>query len=1098
MLVGSCQIAFGQDLAYVGKSADDAFKKSPFSTNAGANSSGSSKAVQNNTVTGRVLDENGDGMPGVTVLVKGTSNGVTTNSEGRYSISAPPGGTLVVSFIGYQRQEVPINNRSTVNINLALDAQVLDEVVVTGYTTEKKRDIIGSVSVVKPTELLQTPAANLQSQLQGRAAGVTVSGNGQPGATAKVRIRGFASFGNNDPLYVIDGVPTENPSALNPQDVESVQVLKDATSASIYGSRAANGVVIVTTKRGKAGTSSISVDSYTGVQVIPKSSMPKMISTEQYGQYLWTAARNGGTPFGVADDEGNVRGSRIYGNGLSPVVPGYLIVSPGFSGGVPAGDPRANPNLYNIGPGGFYQIIQTSPGTNWFDEITRAAVIQSHQISASGGSEKGTYSLGVNYFNQEGTIIHTGYDRASVRANTTFNPVNRVRVGENLQVTYETRQGGGEAGEGGAWAQAYRMMPYLPVYDINGGFAGNGVGESGNGSSPVANLYRGKDNQNNGFKIFGNAFAEVDILDGLTARSSFGIDYNNNYNNNYVAITYERSENQTEDSFTENYGYLNTWTWTNTLNYNKTLGENHNIKVLAGVEAVKSTGRGITGRNTNYDFGVDPEFRSIQTGTGTITASTYNLGRSSLYSLFGRIDYGFRDKYLFNATVRRDASSKFGPEARVGVFPAVGAAWRISDEAFMQGLSFLSELKIRGGWGQMGSQRNLDANNQFSTFFSQPGASWYPINGQNNSATVGYRQQRLGNTSTKWETTETTNLGIDASFFNGRFNVTLEGYNVVTKDLLMEQVRNGLMPDITMPRINIGEMRNRGFDLTLGTTGNFASDFRYDASLNFTHYTNELTRMAESGAIIYRSTNSNRLNNIIAIQEGYPISSFYGYQIDGIYQNQAEVDAGPITDNKWVGSWRIKDINNDGRIDDNDRAVIGNPIPKFQMGSNLSLAYKNFDISTFLFWNYGNDLYNFTKWYTDLRGFVGGVSTRVLENSWSETNRGGTLPIISNADNYSSTISTDYYVEKGSYLRMRTLQLGYTLPTAVANKIHLNNLRVYLQGQNLFTVTNYTGADPDISIVGDNNSTADDQFMGVDQANYPNSRQFIFGINFGF
>jgi hypothetical protein len=304
------------------------------------------------------------------------------------------------------------------------------------------------------------------------------------------------------------------------------------------------------------------------------------------------------------------------------------------------------------------------------------------------------------------------------------------------------------------------------------------------------------------------------------------------------------------------------------------------------------------------------------------------------------------------------------------------------------------------------------------------------------------------------------------------------------------------MAEIEMPRINIGSMRNRGFDLNLGTTGSFAGDFNYDASLNFTRYTNELTQLAEKGQVIYRG--ASRLGNVIAIQEGYPISSYFGYKIDGIFQNQAEVDAGPAMPYKTIGSWRLKDLNGDKKIDDADRTIIGNPIPKFQLGSNLSLAYKNFDVSTFLFWNYGNDLYNFTKWFTDLRGFVGGVSTRVLENSWSESNPNGTLPIISSKDTYSSSISTDYFVEKGSYFRMRTLQLGYKVPAAVSNRVRLNNVRVYLQGQNLFTVTNYTGADPDISIVGDNNNSADDQFMGVDQANYPNSRQFIFGVNLGF
>lgn len=1039
-------------------------------------------------LSGKVTASSGDPLPGVTVLLKGTTNGTATGVDGTWQLSVPEAsGTLIFSFIGYTTVERTFSGPGTINVTMSDDARALEEVVVTGYTTEKKRDIIGSVSVVKPAELLQTPAANLQAQLQGRASGVTVSGNGQPGAGAKVRIRGFASFGSNDPLYVIDGVPTDNPSALNPQDIESLQVLKDATSASIYGSRAANGVIIVTTKRGQAGTSSISVDSYVGVQVIPDKAKPRMLNTQQYGQYLFTSRQNGGVP----------TSSPIFGNGANPVVPAYLVIGGGFQGGVPAGDPRANPERYNLSRDAsqFYQIIQTSPGTNWFEEITRPALIQSHQISATGGTDKGTYALGVNYFNQEGTIVNTGYDRASVRANTLFNPIKKIRIGENLQLTYETRQGGGEAGEGGAWAMAYRMVPYLPVYDIQGNFAGNRVGESGNGSNPVANLTRNKDNKNNGYKIFGNIFAEADIIEGLTARTSFGTDYNNNYNNFYTAITYERSENITQDAFSESFGYYNTWTWTNTLTYNKTLGGNHNLKVLVGSEAIKGSGRGITGSNQIYDLGEVVDFRTINTGTGIKNASTFNTDRSSLYSLFSRLDYGFRDKYLFNATVRRDASSKFGPLARVATFPAFGAAWRISDEAFMQGLGFVTELKLRGGWGQMGSQRNVNAANQFSTFGAGIGQAWYPIDGQNTSSTVGYRQSRVGNQSTKWETTQTTNLGIDATLLDGRFTLTLEGYDIVTKDLLVAQARNYLTPVVEQPAINIGTMRNRGFDLNLGTTGSFAGDFNYDASINFTHYTNKVTKLAEEGQVIYFG--ASRLGNVIAIEAGHPMSSFFGYQLDGIFQNQAEVDAGPDMPYKTIGSWRIKDINGDEKIDDRDRTHIGNPIPKFQLGTNLSLAYRNFDLSTFLFWNYGNDLYNFTKWFTDLRGFVGGVSTRVLTDSWTPQNPGARLPVISSKDTYSSSISTDYFIEKGSYFRMRTLQLGYKVPAEVSGRIRLNNVRFYIQGQNLFTITDYTGADPDISIVGDNNTTGNDRFMGVDQANYPNSRQIIFGINLG-
>jgi TonB-linked SusC/RagA family outer membrane protein len=1040
-------------------------------------------------ITGRVTSANGEALPGVAVVVKGSTVGTSTDVNGSYSLSVPETpGTLVFSFIGTVTQERAYTGPGVINVSLVDDTRALQEVVVTGYTTEKKRDIIGSVSVVKPTELLQTPAANLQAQLQGRASGVTVSGSGQPGAGAKVRIRGFASFGNNDPLYVIDGVPTDNPSALNPQDIESIQILKDATAASIYGSRAANGVVIVTTKRGQAGVTRIDIDSYVGVQVIPESTMPEMLNSQQYGEYLFRARNNANLP----------TKSPIFGDGPNPVVPDFLVVSPSFKGGVSANDPRANPDLYSLDDfNNAYQIIKTSPGTNWHKEITRPAIIQSHQITATGGTEKGNFALGLNYFNQEGTILYTGYDRASVRANTMFNPYKNIRIGENLQLTYEQRQGGSEIGEGGAWAQAFRMVPYLPVYDIMGNFTGNAVGESGNGSNPIANLFRGRNNANFGYRIFGNVFAEVDLLEGLTARTSFGTDYGNNYNTFYTARTFERSENQRNNLYAEQFTYGNTWTWTNTLQYSNTFAEVHNLKVLVGTEAIKGVGRGLWARNNDF-VSDSPDFLSIQTGFGIREAENRGVFRNSLYSLFSRLDYTFNDKYLLNATVRRDGSSRFGPEARYGVFPAVGVGWRISGENFMANMTAITDLKLRAGWGQMGSQRNVDAANQYSFYSADVGGSWYPIGGANSSSTPGFRPQREGNLATRWETTETTNIGIDAVLFNGRFNVTLEAYNIETKNLLIQRQPDPLREVVDQPRINIGNMVNRGFDLNMGTTGEFGGGFRYDVNFNFTHYTNKVTRLAQEGQRFLRG--ASRLGNVVVTEVGLPISSFYGYKLDGFFQDEAELAAGPDMPYKRVGSWRIKDLNNDGKINDEDRTHIGSPIPDFTSGLNLTLGYKNFDLSTFFFMSYGNEIYNFTKWFTDLRGFVGGVSTRVLEDSWTPDNRNASLPILNAADNYSQSISSDFYVEDGSYLRMRTLQLGYKVPESLASRARLSNVRIYLQGQNLFTVTKYSGADPDINIItapGTPNELQD-LAIGLDQANYPTSRQFIIGVNLGF
>jgi TonB-dependent starch-binding outer membrane protein SusC len=1052
--------------------------------------------AQDRVVTGKVTDETGSGMPGVNIVLKGTSVGTATDSNGMFSISVPnEQAVIVVSFVGYASSEVTVGNRSNVEIQLTPDVTTLQELVVTGYTVEKKADIIGSVAVVDSKDLMSTPAANLTTQLQGRAAGVIVSSSGEPGAAARVRIRGFASFGTNDPLYVIDGVPTEDASKLNPQDVESLQVLKDATSASIYGSRAANGVIVITTKRGKAGTSRITYDGYYGVQSVPKSAFPEMLNTEQYVEYLKR------TQLPTTNHP-------VFGLPASYTIPEFFIYGgpSGFKGGASAGDPLANPSLYSIDKkGAFNQILRTSEGTNWFDEVTRSAPMQSHQISASGGTDKGNYNVGLNYFNQDGVFPNTNFKRYLMRVNTMFNPQGFIRIGENLQFSYESRLGNDNKGEGGAWAQAYRMAPYIPVYDIGGGFGGNGVGSSGNGSNPIANLYRQRDNTNDVYKVFGNVFAELDIMKNLTFRTSFGIDYFSRTLREIVYQTYERSENinttQLKDRATNGLD----WTWTNTVKYEQTFGD-HNLKVLLGTEAVKSRGRGFEINTQDFDI-ENPELIFIGTSHTVVSALNRENNsngaplyyRSTLASLFGRIDYQLKDKYLFNATVRRDGSSKFGTDNRYGVFPAFGLGWRISEESFMEGISFISDLKLRGGWGQMGSQKNVDPLNSYSTFITDPSVTNYDISGSNTSVAVGFGANRLGSSATKWETTTTTNIGFDASLLDGKVDVSFNWFSNVTTDLLIDRQRSSLEPAVTQPKINVGEMKNNGIDITIGTRGNVTGDLQYNATFTVTAYKNELTRFNSSGTGSF-DVSLDRLSQGIRTTAGHPISSFYGYQIDGFWQSAAEIAAGPVMEGAVVGSWRYKDTNNDNKIDDKDKVFLGNPHPKLQLGANLGLVYKNFDFTAFFFWNYGNDIYNYTKYYTDMRVFVGGVSTRVLNEGWTPENPTGSLPYLAPGaangyTSFTSTTSNSYYIESGSYLRLRNLQIGYSVPSTFTERARLQGLRVYVQGQNLFTVTNYSGPDPDLNIQSGNGQ---DQYLGVDRSGFPNTRQLIVGLNLSF
>ncbi|MBD0294244.1 MAG: SusC/RagA family TonB-linked outer membrane protein, partial [Flavisolibacter sp.] len=620
--------------------------------------------AQQKTITGRVTDANGQPVAGATVAVRGTNIGTSTNEQGRFTIAVPNNNaTLVVSYVGQETQELSVGTQTDLTVSMRPAAANLNEVVVTGYTAQRKKDIIGAVSVINTEQLTSNPSANLAAQLQGRAAGVVVSSTGQPGSPAVVRVRGFQSFGNNNPLYIIDGVPTEDPSLLNPQDIETIQVLKDATSASIYGTRAANGVIIVTTRQGRAGRTQLIYEGFGGVQVVTDKMKPDLLNTPQYIEYLQRTT-------------GPTYKHPVFGQNGSFTVPDYFVVSNTFKGAVPAGDPRINPSLYSLTPGSIYQIYKMDPmGTNWHDVITRKGLIQSHQVTATGGTEKATYSIGLNYYQQEGVFRYTDYKRYTVRANSSFKPKNWLRIGENLQLSYEDRLGGSQRGEGGAWAWAYRMVPYLPVYDIMGGWGGNAVGESGNASSPLATLYRDKDDKNQFNKLFGNVFAEIPVGNFLTARTSMGIDYGNQFVVDISRRTYERAENQGTTMLTEDgWNYLN-WTWTNTLNFQKTFAANHDVKLLLGSEAIKRRSRGVRAFGQNFDF-EDPDFINLNTAVasslGDRRIETINQGRSAIFSLFSRVDYAYRGKYLLNATFRRDGASVFGTETRYGNFPSVG------------------------------------------------------------------------------------------------------------------------------------------------------------------------------------------------------------------------------------------------------------------------------------------------------------------------------------------------------------------------------------------------------------------------------------------
>ena len=1046
-------------------------------------------------VKGKVKDVTGSTIPGATIVLKGSSAvGTTTDAEGNFLLNVPDGSTtLVVSSIGFLTMEIDINNRSQVEITLQSDVKALSEVVVTGYSSQSKRDITGAVSTVDAKELTKVAAPNVAQQLQGRVAGVTVTSNNTPGGEATVRIRGFGTINNNDPLYVIDGVPTKGGlNSINPNNIESMQVLKDASSASIYGSRAANGVIIITTKKGKAGKPQFTFNSRAGLQT-GRVDLDLIKDPQQFGDLLWTQRRNAGVL-----TNGNPSHQQ-YGNGPSAVVPDYILA--GSSYGLPASSPLVDPSLYNYNRAGFYQIVEANKqGTDWHKEILRPAAIQEYNVGATGGSENGRYAIAFNYFKQDGVLIHTSFNRYSLRSNTEFTFKDRIRIGENLEVSYTENKGyynnnGTQSAQnnqdGNPIGNGYRIPTIIPVYDIMGNFAATRAAGLGPATNPVAQLYRTRKNQTNNFRAFGNAYLEVDILKDLIAKSSIGIDITAANRVGYTLMDLEEAEIEAANALTNANAYDINWTWSNTLNYNKTFGV-HKLGVLLGTEAIRGTGRDFTATRTTF-FSEDPQYMFLNAGTAGInnTGAGYEW---ALFSIFGKINYALKDRYLLEATVRRDGSSRFGQNNRYGTFPAFSAGWRLSEEAFLKPVSWLDDLKIRAGWGQTGNQE-IGNYNGFSTYRSSLVNSSYAIDGSNNAVQPGFDTEAFGNPDAKWETTTQTNIGIDATFLKGMFNFNLDLYNRTTSDMLYQVALPATQGVATIPFVNVGEMNNKGIDLAIDFNNKALNgDLTYSIGANFSTYKNEVMKLnsSSSAVLLGPAIRSYTWTRSVA---GMPLYSFYGLQIDGIYQNQGEVDRGPrYPGYAAVGKYKYQDTDGDGTITDNDRKFLGNPHPDFTYGINLNAGYKNFDLSAFFQGVKGNQIINMVKRWVDFNNQAGNRSLRMLNDSWTPENPNAVLPILDANDSRSQQPSS-YFIEDGSYFRMKNLTLGYTLPSGVLSKIGFETARVYLQAQNLFTITKYSGIDPEVTSVG---STPGSTVLGVDQGNYPNSKMYQVGINFGF
>jgi TonB-dependent starch-binding outer membrane protein SusC len=1062
------------------------------------------------TISGVVTGNDLKPIVGASITVKGTSVGTSTNNEGSYSIAVPAGkNAIVVSSVGYETREFDVTDSTSLNISLNPTTSNLNEIVVVGYTSQRKKDITGAVSVVNVAELKTQPTIDAASQLQGRASGVDVVQSGVPGAGATVRIRGLGSFNNNSPLYVIDGVQTGSISGLNPNDIESMQVLKDAASASIYGVRGSNGVIVVTTKKSRRKGVTVNYDGYYGVQDPGKGF--DLLNAQETAELYFLSRRN----------SGQATTGSVFGNGSSPVLPDYLYYTGAPNNGVPImnGDPGVADSLYELdysrlGDPGYnpYIIVPTSKnGTNWYEEITRTAPIQSHNLTMSSSNEASRFMFSVNYFDQDAITKWQFYKRYTIRLNSEFNILKSLRLGENLQVF--SSEGNSPANtpnddnannrENSVITQTYRPSSLIPVYTINGqDFAGTaggtGFGTLGNAKNPVAQLYRNRNNRNNGVNLFGNIYAELDMWRHLTFRTSFGGTINTNNAFTYPFIEYEHVENQVNTTYAENFIRNNQWIWTNTLNYKNRFGKN-DLSVLIGQEAQKSGGRQVIASAQNfYSYNYQP-FINLSNG------SVQNLGGSSYYtptstlSYFGKADYAFDGKYLLSATVRRDGSSKFLGENRWGTFPAFSLGWRISGEKFMQGVEWITDLKIRGSWGKMGNEAAVSAANAFTTFASNRQSSWYDITGTQNAPLEGFYLSFTGNTLGTWETSINTNIGFDATLFNGSTDVVLDWYEKKTEDLLYNpagQAISGAVAANNPAFRNVGSMTNKGFDLMITNRAKLSKDFTLNTTLTLTTYNNKILSINGEQKFFDFNSPANEANrigqNATRNFVGSSFNTFYGYQVIGLFQDSVEAKAWN-QENAAAGRFKFADINNDKKIDANDRTIIGNPNPDFSFGLNLGAVYKSFDLTAFFYGVQGKDAFNFTRWWTDFSaGFPGGRSKRSLYESWlpDGSRPNATVPIAETVFN-SGNASSSYYVENASYFRLRNLQLGYTLPRSVSDKAKLSRVRFYLQAANLFTITNYTGLNPEIT-------STDDRASSVDVGAYPTVRQYLLGANIGF
>ena len=991
-------------------------------------------------ISGTVVDPTGETVIGATVMEKGTSNGTVTDFDGNFKLKVEAGKTLVISYIGFMTQEVAAADGMTVTMQD--DALALEEVVVTGYTTQRKADLTGAVSVVSVNELAKQNENNPMKALQGRVPGMNIQADGNPSGAATVRIRGIGTLNDNDPLYIIDGVPTKaGMHELNGNDIESIQVLKDAASASIYGSRAANGVIIITTKKGKDGKVKVNFDASVAASLY--TNKIETMNASQWGRAFWQASVNDGV-----NPNNNNLGYNFdwsYDAAGHPVLNGMTM------------DMFLDENA----------SVRTGD-TDWFKEITRTGVVQQYNVSVSNGSEKGNAFFSMGYYDNKGTIKESQFSRLSARANADYKLFDgKVIIGENFTLN---RTKGVDA-PGGILENALEFNPNYPIYAENGEFA-QALGAYSERENPLSLLHNNKDNEYTQWRMFGDAHISIMPFKGFMIRSTLGMDYTQKEQRFFTYPIANGKMKRTETAAESKQEHTMRWMWNAIATYNLEIGK-HRGDAMIGIEVNRQNYKWNSSKR--YDLSVlSTDYMWPSAGAGRQLAEGSGDG-FSLLSYFGKVNYTYADKYMGSVTIRRDGSSRFGSNNQYGIFPSVSLGWRLSQEKFMQkASSWLDDLKLRYSWGQTGNQE-ISNTARYTLYRSvvstglwgsgQAGSS-YDIAGTNGGyqLTNGYVRSQRGNDDIKWETTTQHNIGLDFAILRNEIYGSLDWFHKMTKDILLPMDGIGAMGEGASKWINAGEMKNMGWELSVGYRHKLESGFSWDINGNISRYTNEITKLPETVAA-KGTFGGNGVKSVV----GHPMGAQVGYIADGIFKSQEEIDNHAIQEGAGLGRIRYKDLNGDGRISEADQDWIYDPTPDFTWGLNVYLQYKNFDFT--MFWQGVQGVDVDCRGYKSQTDFWANSNINVpylnkgirALDAWSPANPGSDIPALTNADTNNEGRVSSYYIENGSYLKLRTIQLGFNVPDKFSEKLRLERIRLYLSAQNLVTIKSkkFSGADPE-------------------------------------